>query len=137
MRGPQTLPGVAALGDLRARVHLLKGSLRARPRRSRSSLAGHPRGTARHGRRGAGRLLHGTEQQLVVRHRRPETGRANLGNGPTSPFLADGQAVLRGFDAIAAKSGKPLRVTSITSDRVNGLQVNVKEPGITSTSTAT
>ena len=37
-------------------------------------------------------------------------------------------AVLKAFDAIEARSGKPLRVTSITSDGVNGLMVNVQEP---------
>ncbi len=52
----------------------------------------------------------------------------NPGGGPSSPFLADGRAVLKAFDAIEARSGKPLRVTSITSDGVNGLMVNVQEP---------
>ena len=53
---------------------------------------------------------------------------SNPGGGPISPFLADGQAVLRAFDAVEARSGKPLRVTSITSDRMNGLMVDVQDP---------
>ena len=58
----------------------------------------------------------------------PNLAAPNPGGGSISPFLADGQAVLKAFDAIEAKSGKPLRVTSITSDGVNGLMVNVQEP---------
>ena len=58
----------------------------------------------------------------------PQLAAANPGGGPISPFLTNGAAVLKAFDAIEAKSGKPLRVTSITSDGVNGLMVNVQEP---------
>lgn len=58
----------------------------------------------------------------------PNLAATNPGGGPISPFLADGQAVSRAFDAIEARSGKPLRVTSITSDRMNGLMVDVQEP---------
>jgi hypothetical protein len=57
----------------------------------------------------------------------PNVAASNPGGGPVSPFLADGRAVLRAFDAIEAKSGKPLRVTSLTSDRTNGLLVDVQE----------
>jgi hypothetical protein len=53
----------------------------------------------------------------------------NVGGGPTSPFLADGQAVLHALDAIEAKSGKPLRVTDMNADTSNGLTVEVQEPG--------
>ncbi len=53
---------------------------------------------------------------------------SNPGSGPISPFLANGQAVLKALDAIEARSGKPLRVTSMTSDRYNGLMVDVQEP---------
>ena len=58
----------------------------------------------------------------------PSLAAANPGGGQISPFLADGQAVLRALDAIAARSGQPLRVTSMTADRVNGLMVQVQEP---------
>jgi hypothetical protein len=53
---------------------------------------------------------------------------ANPGGGPVSPFLADGQAVLHALDAIAERSGRPLRITSINADRMNGLSVDVQEP---------
>ena len=53
---------------------------------------------------------------------------SNPGGGAISPFLANGQAVLKALDAIEAHSGKPLRVTSMTSDRYNGLMVDVQEP---------
>ena len=36
--------------------------------------------------------------------------------------------MLKALDAIEARSGKPLRVTSMTSDRYNGLMVDVQEP---------
>jgi hypothetical protein len=42
--------------------------------------------------------------------------------------LTNGQAVLDALDAIAARSGRPLRVTSISADQMNGLTVNVQEP---------
>jgi len=58
----------------------------------------------------------------------PNLAASNLGGGPISPFLADGKAVLRALDDISAKSGKPLRVTMINADRLNGLTVNVQEP---------
>lgn len=34
----------------------------------------------------------------------PSLAAPNLGGGPIDPFLTDGQAVLRAFDAIAARS---------------------------------
>jgi hypothetical protein len=52
----------------------------------------------------------------------------NLGGGPIDPFLANGQAVLSALDAIAQKSGTPMRVTSMNADRTNGLTVDVQEP---------
>jgi hypothetical protein len=58
----------------------------------------------------------------------PSLAATNLGGGPIDPFLADGKAVLLAFDAIAAQSGKPLRVTSLNADRMNGLTVHVQEP---------
>ncbi len=58
----------------------------------------------------------------------PNLAAANPGGGPIDPFLTNGQAVLAAFDAIAAHSGRPLRVTSITADRLNGLTVEVQEP---------
>ena len=58
----------------------------------------------------------------------PRLAASNFGNGPIDPFLADGKAVLLAFDAIAAQSGKPLRVTSLNADRTNGLTVHVQEP---------
>lgn len=58
----------------------------------------------------------------------PQLAVANPGGGPIDPFLTDGKAVLQAFDAITARSGKPLRVTSLNADRTNGLMVNVQEP---------
>ncbi len=47
----------------------------------------------------------------------PSLAAANPGGGPIDPFLSNGQAVLQALDAIAAHSGKPLRVTSIGADQ--------------------
>jgi len=58
----------------------------------------------------------------------PSLAAANHGGGPIDPFLSNGQAVLQALDAIAAHSGKPLRVTSISADQSNGLMVDVQEP---------
>lgn len=58
----------------------------------------------------------------------PNLAAANPGGGPIDPFLTNGQAVLAAFDAIAARSGRPLRVTSLSADRLNGLTVEVQEP---------
>ncbi|HLY02020.1 MAG TPA: hypothetical protein VKR56_05920 [Candidatus Cybelea sp.] len=58
----------------------------------------------------------------------PNLAAPNLGAGPIDPFLTDGQAVLRALDAIAARSGRPLRVTSLSADRMNGLMADVQEP---------
>jgi hypothetical protein len=48
--------------------------------------------------------------------------------GPGDPFLTNGDAVLRALDAIAARSGRPLRVTAISANNVDGLTVDVQEP---------
>lgn len=58
----------------------------------------------------------------------PNLAAANPGGGPIDPFLTEGQAVLQALDAIAAHSGRPMRVTSISADRINGLMVDVQEP---------
>jgi hypothetical protein len=58
----------------------------------------------------------------------PNIAAANPGGGPIDPFLTNGQAVLAAFDAIAAHSGRPLRFTSISADRLYGLTVEVQEP---------
>jgi hypothetical protein len=52
----------------------------------------------------------------------------NPGGGPIDPFLTDGEAVLHALNAIAQHSGRPMRVTSISADRVNGLMVDVQQP---------
>lgn len=52
----------------------------------------------------------------------------NPGGGTIDPFLTNGEAVLQALDAIAARAGGPLRVTSISADRMNGLMVNVQQP---------
>lgn len=52
----------------------------------------------------------------------------NPGPGPLNPFLANGDAVVKALDAIAQKTGAPLRVTSMEADTMNGLTVNVQEP---------
>lgn len=58
----------------------------------------------------------------------PNLAAGNPGGGPIDPFLMDGTAVLRALDAIAAHSGRPLRITSIGADQMNGLTVDVQEP---------
>ncbi|MGC1380352.1 MAG: hypothetical protein WA814_04940 [Candidatus Baltobacteraceae bacterium] len=58
----------------------------------------------------------------------PELAAANPGGGPIDPFLTDGPAVLSALDAIAQRSGRPLRVTSMNADTTNGLSVDVQEP---------
>jgi hypothetical protein len=61
-----------------------------------------------------------------LRLRRSEPGRADLRGGPIDPFLTDGRAALRALDAIAARSGRPMRVTSLSADRMNALMVDLK-----------
>jgi hypothetical protein len=46
-------------------------------------------------------------------------------SGSVSPFLTDGQAVARALDAVATKSGQPLRVTTIGANAAGGLTVDV------------
>jgi hypothetical protein len=58
----------------------------------------------------------------------PSLAAPNPGGGAIDPFLSNGQAVLDALDAIAARSGKPMRVTSISADQMNGLLVDVQEP---------
>jgi hypothetical protein len=58
----------------------------------------------------------------------PKLAAAAPGGGAIDPFLTDGQAVIRALGDIAQRSGKPLRVTSISADGVNGLMVDVQEP---------
>jgi len=58
----------------------------------------------------------------------PALAAANPGGGPIDPFLTNGQAVLAALDAIGRRSGGPLRITSISADRINGLTVDAQEP---------
>src|SRR5580692_1235411 len=58
----------------------------------------------------------------------PKLAAPNPGGGPIDPFLTNGNAVLHALDAIASRSGEPLRVTEISADGVNGLMVDVQEP---------
>jgi hypothetical protein len=58
----------------------------------------------------------------------PSLAAPNPGGGPIDPFLTDGQAVLRALDAVASRSGRPMRITEISADGVNGLMVDVQEP---------
>ncbi|MBV8344818.1 MAG: hypothetical protein JO190_07470 [Candidatus Eremiobacteraeota bacterium] len=58
----------------------------------------------------------------------PSLAAPNPAGGPIDPFLTNGQAVLRALDAVAARSGTPLRVTQISADGVNGLMLDVQEP---------
>jgi hypothetical protein len=58
----------------------------------------------------------------------PSLAAPNPGGGPIDPFLTDGEAVLHALNAIAQHSGRPMRVTSISADRVNGLMVDVQQP---------
>lgn len=58
----------------------------------------------------------------------PTLAAPNPGGGPIDPFLTNGHAVLQALDAIAQSSGRPLRITSISADEMNGLMVDVQEP---------
>jgi hypothetical protein len=58
----------------------------------------------------------------------PSLAAPNPAGGPIDPFLTDGQAVLRALDAVASRSGTPMRVTEISADGVNGLMLDVQEP---------
>jgi hypothetical protein len=58
----------------------------------------------------------------------PNLAASNPGGGPIDPFLADGKAVTQALDDIAQRSGRPMRITSISADRINGLMVDVQEP---------
>jgi len=58
----------------------------------------------------------------------PNLAASNPGGGPIDPFLTDGHAVTQALDAIAQRSGRPMRITSISADRINGLMVDVQEP---------
>jgi hypothetical protein len=55
------------------------------------------------------------------------TGRS-AGGSDGGNYLTDGHAVLRALDAIAARSGTPMRITAISADGVSGLSVDVQEP---------
>jgi hypothetical protein len=50
------------------------------------------------------------------------------GSSSGGDYLTDGRAVIQALDAIAAKSGTPMRITTIGADRVSGLSVDVQEP---------
>lgn len=58
----------------------------------------------------------------------PSLAAANPGGGSIDPFLSNGDAVLQAIAAIEARAGKPLRITSINADQMNGLTVDVQEP---------
>ncbi|HVR45292.1 MAG TPA: hypothetical protein VMT95_01435 [Candidatus Binatia bacterium] len=58
----------------------------------------------------------------------PSLAAPNPAGGPIDPFLTDGRAVLRALDAVASRSGTPLRITTIGADGVNGLTLDVQEP---------
>jgi hypothetical protein len=57
----------------------------------------------------------------------PSLAAPNPAGGPIDPFLTDGKAVLRAVDAVASRSGTPLRITTISADGVNGLTLDVQE----------
>lgn len=58
----------------------------------------------------------------------PSLAAPNPGGGPIDPFLTDGTAVLRALDAVAQRSGRPMRVISLTADSITGFTVEVQEP---------
>lgn len=58
----------------------------------------------------------------------PSLAAPNPAGGPIDPFLTDGHAVLHALDAVASRSGTPLRITTIGADGVNGLTLDVQEP---------
>jgi hypothetical protein len=56
------------------------------------------------------------------------SGTSGGSSGGGGDYLTDGHAVLSALDAIAAKSGTPLRITNISADGTSGLSVDVQEP---------
>ena len=58
----------------------------------------------------------------------PKLAAPNPAGGPIVPFLADGKSVMQALNAIAGRSGRPLRVITMNADRANGLTVHVQEP---------
>jgi hypothetical protein len=58
----------------------------------------------------------------------PKLTAPNPTGGPANPFLANGNAIVKALDAIAARSGRPLRIMNLEADTVNGLSAEVVEP---------
>lgn len=58
----------------------------------------------------------------------PMLAASNPGGGAIDPFLTDGAAVSKALAAIAQHSGRPMRITTISADRISGLMVDVQEP---------
>jgi hypothetical protein len=58
----------------------------------------------------------------------PTLAAPNPMGGPVNPFLTNGNAVLQALDAVAQRSGRPLRVTSMSANQTEGLTVDVQEP---------
>lgn len=56
------------------------------------------------------------------------SARSSGGSSAGGDFLTDGHAVIRALDAVAEKSGTPMRITTISADGVSGLSVDVQEP---------
>jgi hypothetical protein len=58
----------------------------------------------------------------------PKLTAPNPTGGPANPFLANGNAILKALNAIAARSGRPLRIMNLEADTFNGLSAEVVEP---------
>ena len=58
----------------------------------------------------------------------PRLTAPNPTGGPANPFLANGNAIVKALNAIAARSGRPLRIMNLQADTVNGLSAEVVEP---------
>jgi hypothetical protein len=58
----------------------------------------------------------------------PRLTAPNPTGGPANPFLANGNAIVKALNAIAARSGRPLRLMNLEADTVNGLSAEVVEP---------
>jgi hypothetical protein len=58
----------------------------------------------------------------------PRLTAPNPTGGPANPFLANGNAIAKALNAIAARSGRPLRIMNLEADTFNGLSAEVVEP---------
>lgn len=58
----------------------------------------------------------------------PKLTAPNPTGGPANPFLTNGNAIVKALNAIAARSGRPLRIMNLEADTFSGLSAEVVEP---------